>query len=265
MDKAGRDYWDRVWGTLPAPGSFDPEGRGCAHRRDREFARIFNDALTDLPASSVVLEAGAADSSVLPYFARLGHRIVGVDYSEIGCDRLRVRLGPYAAEVICCDIFNAPAAALGRADLVFSIGLVEHFTDTSKCLAALAALVRPGGRLLTIIPNMRGAVGLLQRLVAPSVYAVHVPLSVAELRTAHENAGAKVQRAEYLMATEFGVVNYNEPGGDQLANTLRWVITAGCGRLSCAVNVIDEKVWRLPRSKAFAPYCFVLASVPGST
>lgn len=264
VDKAGRDYWDRVWGTLPAPDTFDPEARGCASRRDREFAQLFDDALAGLPrekTNKVVLEAGAADSSVLPYFARLGHRIVGVDYSEIGCERLRHRLGAFTAEVICCDIFNAPASALQKADLVFSIGLVEHFSDTSNCIAALAALVRPGGNLLTIIPNMRGAVGLLQQLIAPSVFAVHVPLSVDDLRDAHESAGLRVRRAEYLMATNFGVVNYNEPGGGRLANAVRWFVTAGFGRLSCAVNILDE-LWQLPRRRAFAPYCFVLASVP---
>jgi SAM-dependent methyltransferase len=264
VDKAGKVYWDRVWGTLPEQDAFDPERRGCAYRRDREFARLFADALAGLPANGVVLEAGAADSSVLPYFARLGHSIVGVDYSEIGCERLRRRLGAFAGEVICCDIFNPAASVLHRADLVLSLGLVEHFTDTSNCIAALARFVRPGGKLLTIIPNMQGTVGLLQRLIAPSVYKVHVPLSRGDLREAHQRAGLKVERAEYLMATNFGVINYNEPGGGRLANTARRIAASGCSRLSCAVNVLDEHLWRLPRRKAFAPYCVVLASVQGS-
>jgi SAM-dependent methyltransferase len=264
VDKAGKVYWDRVWGTVPAPDAFDPEGRGCAYRRDREFARLFADALAGLPANSVVLEAGAADSSVLPYFAKLGHRIVGVDYSEIGCERLRRRLGAFAGEAICCDIFTPPLSVLHRADLVLSIGLVEHFTETSDCIAALARLLRPGGKLLTIIPNMQGVVGLLQRLIAPSVYKMHVPLSPGDLREAHQRAGLKVERAEYLMATNFRVINYNEPEGGRLANAARWIAVASCGRLSCAVNLLDEHLCRLPRRKAFAPYCVVLASVQGS-
>jgi 2-polyprenyl-3-methyl-5-hydroxy-6-metoxy-1,4-benzoquinol methylase len=265
VDKAGKAYWQQVWGTFPAPQAFDPERRGCAYARDREFARLFADALAGLPADGVVLEAGAADSSVLPHFARLGHRIVGIDYSEIGCERLRHRLGTSTCEVICCDLFNPPASVLHIADLVLSVGLVEHFTDTSHCIAALAKFVRPGGKLLTIIPNMQGTVGLLQRLVAPSVFKVHVPLSVCDLRGAHQQAGLNVERAEYLMVTNFGVVNYNEPGGGQLANTLRWIAVAGCGRLSCAINVLDEHLWRLPRRKAFSPYCAVLASVQENT
>jgi SAM-dependent methyltransferase len=261
MDKAGKEYWDRAWGTLPAPDAFDPGGRGCTHYRDREFARLFSDALADLPADGSVLEAGAADSSVLPYFATLGHRVIGVDYSEIGCDRLRGRLGALAGDVICCDIFQPPSEVLGRAALVLSIGLVEHFTDTAGCITALARFVRPGGKLLTIIPNMQGAVGLLQRIVAPSVYKVHVPLSLGDLREAHEKAGVKVARSEYVMATNFGVVNCNEPGGGALGRTLRWIVVRGFGRLSCAINVLDEHLCRLPRHKSLAPYCVVVASV----
>jgi 2-polyprenyl-3-methyl-5-hydroxy-6-metoxy-1,4-benzoquinol methylase len=259
-DKAGKAYWDRVWDTFPAPSAFDPETGGCAHRHDRELARMFAAALAGLPTRSVVLEAGAADSSLLPYFARLGHAVIGVDYSPSGCERLRQRLGGLAAEIVCCDIFQPPAAALQRADLVVSLGLVEHFTDTRNCLAALARFVRPGGRLLTVIPNMRGTVGFLQRVIAPSVFNVHVPLSTHELRAAHEQAGMKVDRAEYLVATNFGVINYNEPGGSRLANWARWAVVGTLGRLSCAVNVVDEHLWRLPRSRAFAPYCAVLAS-----
>ncbi len=261
MDKAGKEYWDRAWSTSPAPDAFDPGGRGCIYLRDREFAKLFSDALADLPGDGAVLEAGAADSSVLTYFAKLGHHVIGVDYSEIGCDLLRHRLGDLAAEVICCDIFQPPTNILRRAALVLSIGLVEHFTDTASCVAALARFVCPGGKLLTIIPNMQGAVGLLQRLIAPSVYKVHVPLSLSDLREAHEKAGIKVGRAEYVMATNFGVVNYNEPGSTALGTTMRWIITASFGRLSCVINVLDEHLWRLPRLKSFAPYCMVLAAV----
>ncbi len=177
---------------------------------------------------------------------------------------MRRRLGAFAGEVICSDLFNPPASLLHRADLVLSIGLVEHFTGTSNCIAALARFVRSGGKLLTIIPNMQGTVGLLQRLIAPSVYKVHVPLSPGDLREAHRRAGLKVERAEYLMATNFGVINYNEPGAGRLANTARWIAAASFGRLSCAVNILDEHLWRLPRCKAFAPYCVVLASVQES-
>ena len=262
MDKAGKAYWDRVWGTFPPPDAFSPDRPGCVHRRDREFALLFADALQGLPPRSVVLEAGAADSSVLAHFARLGHHVIGVDYSAIGCERLRVRLGYFKGEVICCDIFDPPASALHAADLLISIGLVEHFTDTTRSIASLSRFVRPGGRVLTIIPNMRGSVGLLQRLIAPSVYSVHVPLSLLELQEAHRRAGLMIERAEYLLASHYGVVNYNEPGGSRLTNTARRIAVAVCGRLSCVINMFDEHIRRLPRREAFAPYCVVLASVP---
>ena len=261
MDKAGKQYWDQIWGGLPPPDAFNPQGRGARYLRDREFAQLFRVALAGLPANSVVLEAGAADSSILPHFAGLGHSIIGVDYSDIGCKRLRERLGAFSAKVVCCDIFDPPASVLQVADLVISVGLVEHFTDTRSCVSALARFVRPGGRLLTIIPNMQGSVGFVQKLLAPSVYKVHVPLSPWDLRKAHEEAGLTIDQTSYLMAAEFGVVNWHEPGGGRLTTLLRRIAAAGFERMSRVASVVDQHICRLPRGRAFSPYCVVLASV----
>jgi len=41
-------------------------------------------------------------------------------------------------------------------------------------VSALAAFLHPTGYLITIVPNMYGLIGLLQKLVDPSVYRVHV-------------------------------------------------------------------------------------------
>ena len=267
VDKAGQHYWNEHWDTIPHD-SFRPESPLLRHYRDRAFANVISRALRGLPSNASVLEAGCADSSLLVYLGRLGHKIIGVDYSPVGCDLFRQRAAAerVEAQVECCDIFSPPERLMGVADCVISSGLVEHFEDTAACVQALGAFVRPGGRILTIIPNMRGYVGLLQRLCAPSVYAVHVPLSVAELVTAHRG-GLSVVEFGHLLPAGFGVVNFHEPGLSRAGFWTRRLAVSGLGRLSWASWFVDKYI-ALPRSESFSPYCYCIAErprEPGST
>jgi len=129
---------------------------------------------------------------------------------------------------------------------------------TASCIAVVTPVL--GRKLLTKVPNMQGSVGLLRRLIAPSVYKVHVRLSLRDLQQAHEKAGIELTRTEYLMAANLGVFNPNEPGSGALGTTLRWIVAAGVSRLSCAINALDQCPCRLPGHKSFAWYCVSLAS-----
>ena len=245
VDKAGQRYWNNRWVRAGNPG-FSPE----TSYLDWTFARVIQRLVPARP-DATVLEAGCADSVLLPYVASLGPRVIGVDYSAIGCERSRARMPE--ARIECCDIFRPPTSLIGSCDAVYSIGLVEHFTDTRGCVAALAAFLKPGGRLLTIIPNMRGAVGTLQRFVARSIFDIHVPLTLEQLAAAHT---VKILESGYLLPVGFGVVN---PGESLLSRA----IVGLAARLSKVGWVIDRR-FRLPRSQMLSPYCYALAEVPGS-
>jgi SAM-dependent methyltransferase len=246
MDKAGHHYWNDAWSTVRT-GDFAPTTNG----RDRAFATLIDRMLAGLAHPATVFEAGCADSLVLPYVASLGHRVGGVDYSEIGCQRISARCPE--ADIECCDIFAPPPRLVQSADALFSVGLVEHFSDTRAAVAALMAFVRPGGRVLTIIPNMHGTVGLTQKLVARSVYDVHVRITPPELAQAH--AGLTILECAYLMAANYGVVN---PGKGAVARH----IVNNLARASGAACRLAP--W-LPPSRAFSPYLYCLAEVPRGT
>ena len=139
---------------------------------------------------------------------------------------------------------------------MLSYGLVEHFEDTAACVRAVAAFSR--GRVLTIIPNMRGLVGLTQRLCAPSIYDIHVPVSLERLISAHEEAGLHILASGYLLPMGFSVVNYHEPNASALAFQLRRLLIAGLNRLSWASWVIERY---LPTSTLLSPYLYCLAHV----
>jgi 2-polyprenyl-3-methyl-5-hydroxy-6-metoxy-1,4-benzoquinol methylase len=258
MDKAGVAYWERHWHQTHAAG-FHPATSRIRDYRDRVFAQLFAEATDGLSHDARLLEAGCGDSLVLPYLATLGYQISGVDYSETGCRKIRERLGAIDADIECCDIFDPPGRLLGRVDLAFSCGLVEHFSNTAECVGAIACLVRPGGRILTVIPNLCGSIGAVQRRIAPSIYAAHVPLSLEDLVQAHRAAGLAIQRASYLLPVGYGILDAREPNVQGAPLLARRILVAALARLSWFGWLIDRQV-RLPATRLFAPYAYCLAT-----
>lgn len=58
-------------------------------------------------------------------------------------------------------------------DLVFSLGLIEHFKDTKGIIKRHLDFMNPGGELFILIPNFRGVNGWLQRKFDRANYDVH--------------------------------------------------------------------------------------------
>jgi SAM-dependent methyltransferase len=150
-------------------------------------------------------------------------------------------------------MFEPPPELLRRFDVVFSLGVVEHFEDTTTALKALSAFLKPGGVLLTIIPNMTGLIGDLQRTLNAPVYRIHVPLTAGDLREYHERAGLSVLRSEFLMSTNFGVINLN---GLQRGPGLffRRATLAVLTRLSRLAWFLESVGLPAPTTRRFAPY-----------
>lgn len=116
-------------------------------------------------------------------------------------------------EVHRVDIFEPPELLLGRFDVVFSFGVLEHFSPTERALGQMAKFVRPSGKIITIIPNMTHAVGWLQKTVDRKVYDIHVPLDDRDLAAAHEACGLRLLEASYLGTVNWCVVNYANLSG----------------------------------------------------
>jgi len=258
MDKAGQEFWEDHW-QKTFQADFRPRSGKLRDYRDTELADLIDRALSSVPRDGVVLEAGCADSLVLPYLSGR-HRVAGVDYSDTGCDRLRARLKD--ADIECCDLFKPSARLIGKHDAAVSFGLVEHFSDTATVVRAIAALVKPDGAILTVIPNMRGMTGFVQNAVAPSIYRVHVPLSIDELVKGHEDAGLNVIEANYLLPVGFGVVNYNEPNIGSLRRFSNRAIGFVLARLSWGAWFIDNRIGKLPKSDRFSPFVYCIARRP---
>lgn len=74
-------------------------------------------------------------------------------------------------EMIEADIFNHKTTT--KYDLVFSIGLIEHFNDTENIVKRHIDLIEDKGKLLIIIPNFRGLNGWFQKKFDIENYKIH--------------------------------------------------------------------------------------------
>lgn len=235
-DLAGVSYWEKVW-SAPTKPAFDPNARP-----NQQLAALLRRFLTHVPDRGLIAEAGCADSTIAPFLGSLGYCMAGIDYSEAGCAAL-LRSAPGSA-VYHADIFDPPRQLIKAADAVYSLGLVEHFTDTAAVMGALARLVKPGGVLLTVVPNMHGTVGTLQRVLNRRAFEIHVALTPQDLVQASQ---FEVLQADYLGGAGYGVIN---PGD-------AWLSRAIVGALA-RMSVLARD---LPVSRAFSPHLFCLSRI----
>jgi hypothetical protein len=112
--------------------------------------------------------------------------------------------------------------------------------------------------MITVIPNVRGAVGLAQRLLNPSLLAIHVPLRPGELEAAHLSAGLENVRARYFSSTNFGVVNLHGVDPSRRSTAARQLARRGLVRFSRAVWVLEKRV-PLPATAFLSGYVVCVA------
>jgi 2-polyprenyl-3-methyl-5-hydroxy-6-metoxy-1,4-benzoquinol methylase len=259
-DRAGEEYWDAVWAAAAQTGRPSPATPGFRNHVDRAFAAMFR---AILPGEDFeLLEVGCAHSQWLAYFAAVhGARVCGLDYSERGCEieRAILREAGVDGEVVHGDLFEPSAALTSRFDVVVSFGVVEHFDDTAGAIAALRQYVKPGGLVVTVVPNMIGAVGAIERCINRPVYDLHVGLAPQDLAAAHASAGMTVTGAGYFLSTNFGVLNTNGLDPEARATRAKRALCVNLGRVSKAVWALEARSRPLRATRLFAPYVVVTA------
>lgn len=253
----GPDYWEAAWRAADLPEPLDPNGTNPLFRLlHHRFKRFLSSR--DAPGKTLV-EIGCGGSRWLPYFKReYGLSVAGIDYSPLGCEsacRILENAGA-SGEIVQGDLFTPPEGWKERFDVVVSFGLVEHFADTADAVSACAAYLRPGGRMITLVPTMRGLYGLAYRLLDRRVYAAHLPLTKAELAEAHRGAGLEVVDCVYLLGLP-GVLG-DKPPGRRLSR-----MHALIARASRAYWWLERHGLGVPPNRFTSPYALCLARKPG--
>jgi SAM-dependent methyltransferase len=254
MDRTTVDYWDQFWSDSRQPRRIQVEGSDLRHTVDRAYYAAIQRYLYPV-SNAQIIEIGCGNSSWLPFFSsHLGANVAGLDYSELACQRAKAFMNTsgVSGEIRHGDFRKPPDDWCNRFDMVFTNGLVEHFDDTPLALSQIARFAKPGGRLITFIPNMQGVNGWLQKHLGRNTFDTHRVLSVDALRVAHQQAGLSVLDCHYLLPMNFLVVNPELPG------FIKQAFTSATMAFTAAGWLLDRLV-TLPRSAVMAPYVFCCA------
>ena len=243
---ASQAFWERNWTIKKRSGQYNP--RNYSHQRyDAFFRRHLQGA-----AGRTMLEVGCAQSSWLPYFhLTFGCRVAGIDYSPTGCRMARQLLDEAGVpgDVLERDLFADNSDLEGTADFLYSHGLIEHFEDTVGTLIRMQRFMKPGGTILTVVPNFVGWSGRVLRAVNPEVYRMHIILDLQDLERVHRDAGFTTVEAGYFGSIASEVVKYPVPTPFRL-RVLRKIlkkITKTCWLLFRATG-------HHPETRRFSPY-----------
>ena len=265
-DLAGRVHWDEVYGSVETI----QRGWFPAQYEALLLDRMLLSAVREGGARSV-LEVGCGSSVWLPRLAlESGVAVAGLDYSPQGCALARQRLAieGVAGIVHCGDLFTVSTDVVGEWDLVFSLGVVEHFTDLEGVVRALSRFVKPGGRLLTEVPHMwmQGGVwsihGLLSWLWQPRLLAKHHVTTRRQLERACVAAGLEVIGGGYLGTFSLNIVAWElHPRWPRLA---RWILPV-VRRLVVVADRVLRAVGRYRGISGLAPFLYVVAAKPESS
>ena len=191
------DRWDAYWRAveLPVEARDDREASTAAI-----LSTIDRFAASDAPRS--VLEIGGAPGGYLVHFwRRFNYQVCVLDSSAVGVEMTarNFQLLGVPGRVIHGDLF-APPEPRRRFDIVYSLGLIEHFADTAAVIAAHLEFVRPGGTLIVGCPNFRGLNLALLRWLSPSMLAWHnlEAMNVSRWPEFERSLGLEVQFRGYI-------------------------------------------------------------------
>ncbi len=262
IDKAGEKYWTSVWNDSDLPEAINPDSKRLQNfvisKIHYAFSTFFESQ--DTKGKSII-EIGCGNSVWLPYLHKsFGLQINGLDYSAIGCEKTRAILKRegVSGNIVEGDLFNPPVDMIGKFDFVISLGVVEHFTDTAGTLEKMKAFLKPGGIMITEIPNLTGLNGFLLKHTDKEIYNIHKPSDKDQLADYHTAAGMKVLNSYYLNVASI-LINYNS-SPDLSFLVLKKVLVGFISRI-LKITWLWERITGIsfPRTKFFSPFVFVYA------
>ena len=189
-DLTDAEYWDNAWSgnirlRLPSPLV---AAVGDLQRLLRSYVK----------PGDRVLEVGCAPGKILAWLAAaLRANVSGLDFSARGLDQA-ARL--FAALRLQGDLrredLRATSFPRETFDLVYSLGVIEHFDDPRGIVRDHLSLVRPGGTALMTVPNYRGVYGTLKRYFDAESLLYHnleimTPQALAALAPVDERVRAR--------------------------------------------------------------------------
>jgi len=191
-------HWEDRWERIRVPKEIR---RDTKHAVNKELIKIF-DIYLPQQTGLTILEIGGAPGQFLAYFAKqFGYSAHAIDYSTIGCDKMREAFESANLDVTIYnrDIFS-DLSDLPCFDIVFSMGLIEHFSDLDSIVEKHIELLRKQGILLLGVPNYRGISQVVLKKLAPQKLSMHNPetMDIRNWESFEKNQGLQTIFKAYI-------------------------------------------------------------------
>lgn len=189
-------YWEKYWSNKSNLDIIDIDAllyfkwmRGYLFKRMHE---IFS-SLLPKDNSKLFLEIGCAPGRwIIYFFKHFGYRCFGIESSEIGFKKTlqTLKIANIDAEIIKEDLFayiNSNRKI--QFDIVFSAGFLEHFSDVTMVIEKVSSLVKPGGILISTVPNLTGLHKFFINLSSKKehIYKYHFPINIKKILKAYKD------------------------------------------------------------------------------
>lgn len=115
---------------------------------DYATRKMFDKHLGDL-AGKTVLDVGCGTGLSMDYFRERGAIVKGIDITFSSIRYVR-EIGLFAVQA---DARKLPYKD-NSFDIVYSIGVIEHFHETQSALEEQARVCKPGGIVIAVVPNL---------------------------------------------------------------------------------------------------------------
>jgi 2-polyprenyl-3-methyl-5-hydroxy-6-metoxy-1,4-benzoquinol methylase len=249
-NKTDKNFWEKTWGKSQLERYYGIERYQAINKRlDGLFKRFLE------KGDKKILEIGCAGAKQLIYFAReFGYEVCGIDYSEKGAAiaRENLAIAGVKAAILCEDIFKTSLADESF-DVVYSMGLVEHFENPAEIIGKHIRLLKSGGKLIITVPNFRDSLYLALRKMMgsdKSLLATH-NLDIMDkkyLAGILSGQGIKILYLDY-----FGPVNLAMVVGEIKSRPLLYL-------MHLINQLIGYLTFFMPASRYFSPYIVLIGT-----
>ena len=166
-----KEYWNNYWTKINIPLEIKRTKR---NNYLNAVLDVFDKYLPKNPNLSI-LEVGGSPAKYLIYMNKtFGYRVSSLDYSELGCklSKKNFKLFKINGKVFHKDLFSKNLN-LPKFDIVFSIGVIEHFKDLNNVIKKHLDLIKPKGILIISCPSFLGVNKWILKRLSPYMLSLH--------------------------------------------------------------------------------------------
>ncbi|HAK87964.1 MAG: hypothetical protein A2077_02985 [Nitrospirae bacterium GWC2_46_6] len=198
------NYWDDIYVRGRRKYTY-PDLKG--NRFHIKLSRLLR---KHLKRGSNALEIGCGGSIWLPYLMnKFGCHVTGIDFSEEGLKKAEEHLKPVGNnyELHLMDFLKPDERLFSKFDMLFSLGVIEHFENPSELIKIFKQFLKPDGLMITWVPNTAGLIMKLQKFADIEIYERHKAFDFETFMKYHTGNGLEIVEASPIRFMDLSMIN----------------------------------------------------------